>query len=201
MMLKNISIFIVIVIFTGCSMKEPYITEYKMQIEDFSRSETSNLCSQKSLKVIQSFSNHTLASTKMHYIVGEHKQFIFTKAQWSLPVNEMVTIHITNMMDQLNNFRSVQNYKSITKDDYILQSSIIDFQQYFSNDLASSYVKVTIKISLIDNSSNKVLKSKTFTSTVDSKTLDSYGGVKALNEAFINVLNESSAWMSDVCSE
>ena len=111
----------------------------------------------------------------------------------------MVTLHITNMINQLDIFKSTQNYKSITQDDYILQSSVIDFKQYFSEDLQSSYVKVEIKFSLIDNNSHRTIDSKTFSSVVNSEELDSYGGVKSLNKAFIEVLNDSSSWIEKIC--
>ena len=199
-MLKNISMIIVILIFTGCIIKQPYITEYTIQIENFSQVETQNKCVNKTLKVLKSFANNTLMDTKMNYIVGTHKQFFFTKAQWNLPVNEMVTIQITNMIDQLKIFKSVQNYKSMTKNDYTLQSNIIDFKQYFSEDLKSSYVKVHIKMSLIDNSSNKTIDSRSFISTIEAKSLDSFGGVKSLNEALVNVLKESSSWINLICN-
>lgn len=136
----------------------------------------------------------------MNYVVGKHKQYPFSKARWSTPVNQMVSFHLTNMINQLDIFKSVQSYKSITKDDYILQSNIIDFKQYFSEDLKSSYVKAVVQISLIDNYTNKIIDSKTFTSKIDTKTLDSYGGVQSLNKALLEILKDSSLWIRDICS-
>ena len=79
-MLKKIYTLITILIFTGCAVKQPYITEYKMEIESFPENNSAKMCSNKTIKVIQSFANNTLSSTKMSYIIGKHKQFFFTKA-------------------------------------------------------------------------------------------------------------------------
>ncbi len=198
-MLKSISLFILITIVTGCSVKQPYITEYSMKIKEFPKNEISKKCNNKTLKVLQAFSDNTLMSTNMNYILGKYKQYSFTKSQWSIPVNQMVTINLTNMLSQLDVFKSVQNYKSITKDDYIIQSNIIDFKQYFSEDSKSSYVKVIINISLIDYNSNTIIHSKTFSSVINSATQDAYGGVKAFNKAFTKVLEEIDKWIVSIC--
>ncbi len=198
-MLKSISLFILITIVTGCSVKQPYITEYSMKIKEFPKNEISKTCNNKTLKVMQAFSDNTLMSTNMTYVLGKYKQYSFTKSQWSIPVNQMATLSLTNMLNQLDIFKSVQNYKSITRDDYILQSNIVDFKQYFSEDSKSSYVKVTINISLIDYNSNLIIHSKTFSSIVDTETLDAYGGVKAFNKAFSEVLEDIAKWITIIC--
>jgi len=198
-MLKNISLIIISILFIGCSVKQPYITEYNMKIKDFPKNKISNNSNNKTIKVLQAFSDNTLMSTNMNYVLGKYKQYSFTKSQWSIPINQMVTLNITNMLNQLDIFKSVQNYKSITKDDYILQSNIIDFKQYFSEDLKSSYVKVIINISLIDYNSNKIIHSKTFSSIIETQTLDAYGGVKAFNTAFSKTLEDIAKWISMIC--
>jgi cholesterol transport system auxiliary component len=199
-MLRTFIVFVFIILLTGCAVKQPYITEYKIEIEKFQKAQASQQCKEKTLKVNQSFSDNTLMSTQMNYIEGKHKQYSFSQARWNIPVNQMVTFHLTDMLDQLDIFKSVQSYKSITKDDYILQSNIIDFKQYFSEDLKSSYVKAVIHISLIDNYTNKIIDSKTFSSVIPSETLDSYGGVKSLNKALVNILKDISFWLKHICN-
>jgi cholesterol transport system auxiliary component len=199
-MLKSVNLLFLIVVLSGCSLKQPSITEYKIEMEEFQKNKNAQKCKDKTLKINQAFSDHTLMGTKMNYVVGKHKQYPFSKARWSTPVNQMVSFHLTNMINQLDIFKSVQSYKSITKDDYILQSNIIDFKQYFSEDLKSSYVKAVVQISLIDNYTNKIIDSKTFTSKIDTKTLDSYGGVQSLNKALLEILKDSSLWIRDICS-
>ncbi len=200
-MLKSINLILFIILLTGCAVKQPYITEYKIETEKFSKTPTSQLCKGKTLKVNLAFSDNTLMGTKMNYIVGKHKQYSFSKARWNIPVNQIVTSHLTDMIDQLDLFKSVQSYKSITNDDYVLQTDIKDFRQYFSEDLRSSYGKAVLHISLIDKQSNTILDSKTFSSVIPSETLDSYGGVRSLNKAFVNILNEASFWLKDICNK
>jgi cholesterol transport system auxiliary component len=199
-MLKSINLFFLIALLAGCSIKQPYITEYNMEIEKFQKVQSSQICKEKTLKINQAFSDNTLMGTKMNYIVGKHKQYSFSKARWSVPVNQMVTFHLNNMINQLDIFKNIQSYKSIAKDDYILQSDIIDFKQYFSEELDSSYVKAVIHISLIDDQTNNIIDSRTFSSKVKSETLDSYGGVKSLNEALFNILKDTSFWLEDICN-
>lgn len=199
-MIKNINLLFLMVLLTGCSIKQPYITEYNMEIKKFQKIQSSQICKEKTLKINQAFSDNTLMSTKMNYVVGKYKQFSFSKARWSVPVNQMVTFHLNNMINQLDIFKSVQSYKSVAKDDYILQNDIIDFKQYFSEDLNSSYVKAVIHISLIDDQTNNIIDSKTFSSKIESETLDSYGGVKSLNKALFDILKDTSFWLKDICN-
>jgi len=200
-MLKILSISIFIFIFVGCGATQPYITQYKITSTNFKKDITTKLCKDKTLKVMQSFSDNTLMSRDMNYMVGKYQQLSFTKAQWSTPINKMITLNLSNTIRELNIFKSVQNYKSRIKSDYILESNIIDFKQYFSKDLKSSYVKVIIDISLIDYNSNKVIASKTFSSIMNSETLDANGGVKSLNKLFSNTLKQIALWIVNICND
>ena len=184
---------------SGCSTMHPAITEYrinsKLKIEKFE----SPQCIDKSLKVAQAFSSGALMSLDMDYAMGNDKQFTYTQSKWALSPNHAISAEIVNILRDMNSFKTVQISKSRTRNDMILETSIDEFIQNYTEDKNNSSANVKISLTLIDAKSSKVVATKSFHKTIDAKTLDSDGGVKALNLALKDVLKQSAQWIGEVC--
>ena len=193
-----ISIFMMFVV-TGCSVVMPHISEYRINPTLHPSNVEKGECSDKSLKVAKAFSSNALMSVDMSYAIGEYKSDVFTQSQWAQTPNQAITAHILKMLQGSNLFKTVQISKSRSKNGLILETNIEDFMQYFSVEKNSSISKVVINSTLIDAKTNAVLKSKTFSKSVKSKTIDAKGGVIALNEALSEVLSQQREWLGEVC--
>ena len=194
-------IFIVVfmLFFSGCTMKSPSITEYRINSKTHSNELKSTGCKDKSLKVVEAFSSSSLMSLDMNYGVDSHKQFTYSQSQYSISPNHAVSSEILRLVKEMNIFKSVQISKSRSRNDMILETSIDEFMQYFEDSENRSYVKIRISMTLINTKNSKVIATDTFVSRVDTKSLDAEGGVEALNIALSDVLSKSSYWLGDIC--
>lgn len=188
-----------ILLMSGCSAIQPSTTEYRINAQHKTKKVKPTSCKNRSLKVAEAFSSSSLMSYNMDYAIGDYKQFTYSQSQWSLSPNHAISFEIVNLLRDMNLFKTVQISKSRTRDDMILETSIDDFMQYYSEDKNSSFANVKISLTLIDTKTYKAVSSKSFLAKVDSKSLDAFGGVRALNLALKDVLNQSSLWLEEIC--
>jgi len=198
-MLKYIFAFFIILLFGACSVVKPHMVEYRIDLKIPKKAIVQGKCSDKSLKISQAFSANFLMVRNMNYALGEYKQDVYTQSQWAESPNRAITYQILKIFQDSNIFKSVQIFKSRSKNDFILETNIEKFMQYFTNDGKKSFGLVTINMSIIDTISNRVYATKTFSSKIDSLTLDSDGGVVALNTALSNVLTKQQTYIGNFC--
>lgn len=188
-----------LLLMSGCSSTSPSITEYRISTNIEPKKVESAGCKAKSLKVAEAFSASALMSLKMNYATGSNKQFTYSQSQYSLSVSHSISSELLKMLREMDIFKTVQISKSRSRNDLILETSIDDFMQYFSEDEKSSFVNVVISLSLLDTITSTAIASKTFSAKLDTKTLDAEGGVDALNIALSDVLLQTSDWLVEVC--
>lgn len=197
-MIKLLLIGLAILI-SGCSTSIPAVAEYRINVEPSSTEFTVEGCKKKSLKIAQAFSSSSLMTLDMKYGQGNHKQYTFTQSQWAESPNRAITAEVLEYIKSTKLFKNVQISKSRSKNGLLLETNIEDFMQYFSEDEKESFVGVSINLTLIDVKTSKVLATKTFKSKIKVSDLNAGTGVKYLNSALKNVLDESGVWLSEVC--
>jgi len=184
---------------SGCSVTKPAITEYRLSLKDFSPKSYSNSCKDKSIKVSAAFSSNSLATLDMNYLQDKHKIYSYTQSQWSNSPNQEISSQVLYALRDAKLFESVQNAKSRSRSDLILEINIQDFMQYYSEDLNMSYVNISICFTLVDANTNKTIATKCFSAKKDVKTLDAIGGVEALDMALEEVINEGLDFLGGAC--
>ena len=198
--MRNIYILaIFLVLLSGCSTTKPTVIEYKLSLKDLDKNSVSKGCQDKSLKVSQAFSSSSLMSLNMNYILGGSKIYSYSQAQWNNSPNQEITSQIVQLLREAKLFKTTQSSKSRSVSDYILETTIEDFMQYYDEKITTSYVNVSIHMSLIDVKTNKVVASKRFVKRIKTKSLDAEGGVKALDMALKDILKESLKFLDGVC--
>lgn len=197
--MKYIFITLVALLFSGCIGSTPTVSEYRVNTEIKSKNFTHNGCETKSLKVAKAFSSNSLMTLNMNYGQGKHKQYVFSQSQWAESPNRALTSEMLKYIQSTNLFKNVQISKSRSRNGLLLETNIEDFMQYFSEDEKKSFVKVAITLTLIESKNSEVLATRTFNSTLDVEELSANGGVKALNRALENILQESGVWLNGVC--
>lgn len=197
-MIKLLLIGLAILI-SGCSTSIPAVAEYRINVEPSSTEFTVEGCKKKSLKIAQAFSSSSLMTLDMKYGQGNHKQYTFTQSQWAESPNRAITAEVLEYIKSTKLFKNVQISKSRSKNGLLLETNIEDFMQYFSEDEKESFVGVSINLTLIDVKTSKVLATKTFKSKIKVSDLNAGTGVKYLNSALKNVLDDSGVWLSEVC--
>jgi cholesterol transport system auxiliary component len=183
----------------GCSSVQPTIVEYKISLKPIEYNSLSKRCKNNSLKVSQAFSSSSLMSSQMKYTEGDNKIYAYSQAQWSNSPSKEVSRQLVRVLRDSKLFKSVQSSKSRSKSDFILETNLDDFMQYYSDDSLKSYVKIVLNLSLIDSKINQVVAAKTFSAEMDTKTLDALGGVEGLDRALSEVLAQSVEFLNEVC--
>jgi len=185
--------------FGGCAKVVPSISEYKLHVDAQESKFSAQGCKENSLKIAQSFSAGVFTNLDILYGVGAHKQFRYTQSKWVQSPNSAIALEMVNFLKSSQLFRDVNVAKSRAKTDYILETNIEDFMQYFSEDEKSSFVNVSITFTLLDTNKNTVLATKNFQAKLATKSLDAEGGVVALNAALKEVLLQSGIWLNETC--
>jgi len=186
------------VLLSACSTTYPAITGYRLDTNSSKVSVQSN-CKEKSLKVSQVFLKSSLMSKQMKYVVGQYEEYTYNKSEWSQNLNQAITQEIVKELDNTDIFSSVESYKSFSRADYTLESSVSEFTQHFSSDERTSFVKVDISFSLIDNKTMQVIATKHFIKELRTDSPTAASGVKALNILLDECLREMKLWLAKDC--
>ena len=198
-MMKKIIIVLSFLLLSACSTTYPAITEYRIDAPLNLPHEIKSSCSNHSLTVAQVFVPSTLMSKKMKYVVGEYEEFAYNESEWAQKPNRAISDAIVKALQNAEIFQTVSSYKSFSHSDYTLESRVEAFGQYFSEDEKSSFVKIEVTFSLIDNKTAQVLQVKHITKTKKTQKADAKSGVIALNELLGKSLEEMVLWIGGSC--
>ncbi len=188
-----------VLLLSGCTVTQPYVLEYKIAPKTSKKISDAKMCKAKSLKVAQVFGRPQLMSQSMHYSKGKYEEYTFTESKWSTTPAVAISASLVESIRSQNIFSSVSSARSRSRSDFILESNVEEFMQYFNSENNSSSARVAVDMSLIDTKHNKIIKSKKFTKELSVETLDAHAGVNALNSALSGILDESNVWLEGIC--
>ena len=135
----------------------------------------------------------------MYYVQGNGKIYSYSQAKWNNSPNQEITSQTLKVLRDSEIFKYTQNSKSRSTSDLILEINIVDFMQYYNKDITESNANVVISLTLIEAKSNKVVASKTFSAREEVQALNASGGVKGLDIALDDVLNQGVEYLSEIC--
>ena len=197
--MKSLIISMSLLFFVGCSITIPHVLEYRINPEIVTIDKPSNQCKNKTLKVSQVFTSNSLKTKSMQYAGDGYKVFEFTESEWGSTPNKAITDALLISVRKATSFATVSGYRSRTKTDFILETNVDSFMQYFSKDNNSSYVDVSLSFTLVDAKSGKPLSSKVVHEEIKTESADALGGVNALNRALSKALNSANIWLDSSC--
>jgi len=200
MILKLRDTLIVTSIFlSGCTVTTPSKSEYRIVPNvNISKAESST-CKDKSLKVAQAFSDTSLMSRKMRYTYDEQQEFTYSESAWSRAPSRAITAVLLESVRASGLFKSVNNYKSRSRSNLILETNIEEFLQHYEENNQKSFVKVVISFTLVDAKTSTTIDNTTIKVDLDADSLNAKGGVIALNQALAEVLQKNSEWLGSLC--
>ena len=184
---------------SGCTVTQPYIVEYKISPKITNEKSSAKMCKNKSLKIAQVFGSSSLMSHSMKYSKNEYEEHSFTESKWATTPAVAINESIVQSIRSKNIFSNVSSFKSRSRSDFILESDVEEFMQYFSDENNNSFVKVSITMSLIDAKNSQVVKSKKFTKKMNVENINAKSGVQELNIALQKVLDQSNEWLEGIC--
>jgi len=197
--MRSIYILGIVLLFSACSTSVPAVVKYKISSSIKLSKQKESTCKQKVVKVASAFTSSDLMSKDMSYVQDGLKVYEYSESAWLNNPNSSVSRELIKMLRDIDIYKSVQDSKSRSRSDLIIESTLEEFMQYYSYDLKDSYVVIKLNISIIDSKSFDLISAETFYSKIPTKTLDAKGGVEALKAALNEVLTESSTWFVKGC--
>lgn len=183
-----------LMVFSGCSLKNSavLIKEHTVNTKVV-ENKKNNIQTNLSIKIQPLMTNDIYNTNHMWYKKGSLFSY-FAYNQWVIPPIELISQNIESELIKHNIYSGVLTTSSKANTDLTLEIEVIDFYQEFNTN--GSHVIMQIKVNLISNNGNKLLKTKNFYFDQQCPTNDPNGGVKTFEILFglfsndlINMLN------------
>lgn len=202
--MKKILLLILIIFFlTGCSIlhkPQSAISTYDFGIQHSPLSEQLSKQPQpyrRSLLVADATAPTWLDNTAIHYRLLYHnsaQSHAYANSRWIAAPATLLTQQIRNRI-VTNTHEQVIIDSGAAKADYSLQIELDEFTQLFDT-TNSSHVIVSIRVSLIERSSRKLLAQKDFSTKENAPSADAAGAVFALSSASNKLIDELVSWLT-----
>ena len=127
-------------------------------------------------------------SQRMIYLREPYKLEHFAQNEWIEPPARLLAPLIVDAIVRTGSFRAVVLTPSTAAGDFRLDSEIIRLQQDFRSRPGS--VRLTLRATLIDENTRRVVAWREFDQSVATKSEDPYGGVIAANLALQDTLEK-----------
>ena len=131
-------------------------------------------------------------STDMQYSRSKNEIESFTKSDWIAPPPQMLQAAITQDLEARNLFQYVVMAPNSVSTQYRLDITIIEMNQFFNEADKSSYVVLKLQARLVNNSTNRIIRSMSLAKQEPSTTYDAEGGVIAYNRALQSIADQLS---------
>jgi len=182
-----------ILIFGGCSSKNPPMKRYLLE-PDFSFGRVHSKYSDSSIKV--SYPNDIIgrSGTDIYYSYSKLEDDNYQNSSWSSSSSQLISSIIVRALERGRVFDSIVDYRSVATTDYLLESEVYYLYHKIRKDISLSIV--TIRFDLIDLSTNKLIKSRRFSYEIPTKSVDAIGYVKATNIALERLSSDLVKWLA-----
>ena len=183
--MKNLFYLLMIVLISGCSLKQEVgqINSYSI---DFIQNNKSYKSSSKSILIEEPFVNSSFNSRSIFYSTKPYLFEEYAKNRWINLPSSMIHNSLVESFQNSNLFSLVSLEDTKIKYDYVIKTSVIKIYHEINGD--KSYAILKIKFNL--------LKDKTLVKTMDydKKVLVSqnkpYEFVKSMNKSFEEIIEE-----------
>lgn len=203
-MMKKIFLYsLVVFIISGCSLQTtvPASMQYRLQVPSVVKDYNASSCKNDVLQLKNIVSYDPIMGRSIYYQRGDLNVESYALSNWEAAPYKILELSLVSSVRDTKIFKDVLLAKSSAKPDYILEYSVGEFIQHFSEDMKSSYVTVKIHFALLENKDSKLLYATTIEKKVPSSSLDAQGGVKALQEALNDVMQQTNMWLNNQCQK
>ena len=191
--MKNILLVLTLFIMSGCSTKTKNITYFSINPTLKIKPSQNKNYRLKIIKILYPKSIKDKASSNIIYKDNQTEINYYVYNRWSTTVSKQLLKSFIKTLQATKSFKATLPYTSYAKVDFLLESDIYDFYHLLEGD--KSYSVISIQFNLIDNHSNKLIKSRKFDYKVLSQSKDAKGYVRATNEAIELMLGDLIDWI------
>jgi len=181
---------------TGCATQTmPEITSYAIAVSGASNDVSDkHPVFSKILKVSIPNSSSAIMSRDILYQGGDYALNAYAYSRWIDTPNKMLGNLFISSIRQRNIFTTVLPVVSRGKGDYILESTLYEFQQRI-NTTNGSEARIRILFDLINKRNGNVVASKELSASEPAPSVNVKGGVAALNKASYSIAGSLNEWL------
>ena len=132
------------------------------------------------------------------YTRAPHQLEYFARNEWIATPAHMLRPLMIAAIEETGAFDAVLAKQSVVTSDLRMESEVIKLVQNFNN--RPSHAQFTLRVTIIDNVTNKVIAIQEFDERVDAGSEDPMGGVVAANQAVNRALNNLSLFTQKTVS-
>lgn len=200
--MKMLILTVMVLFFSACSLRRevPPPVTYHLRSDTTIEVSSEQGCRERVLRIALIQSSQWLKGTDIFYSDAHRKLYHYTRARWEqTPTNQLQQI-IENAVTETGLYKGVIPYKSLAKNDWLLEIRLEQMMQQIADD-GSAKTDLKIYAVLIDQYSRHILAQKTFHYTDESAQGNAQTAVAAWSRASGELQKDISGWLSDECRE
>ncbi len=180
----------------SCGMFSPIEQQQTHSYQITSRIDISKISCNKNnltiLQITQMQADEPFNTNKMIYTSSKYELATYSYNKWATSPQQMLTIAIQEKLLQSCLYSNIVTEEVVTSSQYRLATQLLTLKQIING--TKSHVDLSILAQLIDNNSNHIIKSKTFSASIEaSANPKSY--VEATNQATQTILDSLVTWL------
>jgi len=147
-------------------------------------------------KVVKVSFPHSLReqmSQKMNFSYSHNDYGTYMNSEWSNHMSKLIQGTVIDVLDSSKLFKAVLPDTTTLKVNYRLESNIFAFEHQVRG--TASYAIVSIQFTLIDANTGKLVKSKRFTYSEPTPSIDAQGYASATNIAIKKLSRDLLVWL------
>lgn len=183
-----ISLFVGLV---GCS-KAPALKVYSLNVPSVKTVQSSSYRS-KSVKVTYPQSLREQMSQKMNFSYSSSDRGTYQNSEWSNDMSKLLQGTFIEVLDNAKLFKVVLSDTTTLKENYRLESNVFAFEHSVRE--TQSHAIVSLQFTLINADTGKLVKSKRFSYSEMTPSIDAEGYAKATNVAITKLSQDLVGWL------
>jgi len=189
--LQYIVRLILVMAMVGCT-QAPTMKVYSLDVPKITAVVTSPYKT-KVVKVTFPYSLREQVTEKMNFSYSDSDYGTYLNSEWSNNMSKLLQGTIIDILSNSNIFKAVLADTSTLKENYRLESNIFSFEHRVRD--TASYADVSMQFTLIDADTGKLVKSKRFSYTEPTPTVDAKGYAIATNRVMYRLGQDLVKWI------
>ena len=183
-----ISLFVGLV---GCS-KSPALKVYSLNVPNVGTVQSSSYRS-KSVKVTYPQSLREQMSQKMNFSYSSSDRGTYQNSEWSNDMSKILQGTFIEVLDSAKLFKVVLSDTTTLKENYRLESNVFAFEHRVRD--TQSHAIISVQFTLINADTGKLVKSKRFSYSQATSSINAQGYAEATNTAMARLSKDLVTWL------
>ncbi|MFK5976563.1 MAG: ABC-type transport auxiliary lipoprotein family protein [Sulfurovum sp.] len=189
--MRNILVVLTIISLMGCT-KLPKLETYNIDIPHIKSKQKGNYRN-KIIKVAYPKSLKESISQNMDFTYSSSERGSYQNSQWSNSLIQLIQGATIELLANSNIYKAVIPITSTVSEDYILESTVYAFYHDLKNSKSKAIVSIEYRV--IDSKDNRLIKTKRFSYSEDTPTIDAKGYASATNRAMERLSGDLLRWL------